>query len=328
MTDPGFDHTVLSEFRARLVQGDAAQRLLDGLLEQGKARGWRKARGRQRTDATPVLATVRARNRLEGVGETLRHALTVLAEVAPDWLQADVAQAHPEWVERSSRRIEEYRLPTGTVARQGYAEGVGAEGVGADGWDLLGALEEPPAPPWRRELPALQRLQRVWAQQYQPRAAGGHWRHAEELPPAGQGQHSPDDPDARYGKKRETTWVGYKVHRTETCDPDWPHPLIQVTTTPAATADETTLPAIQDDLAQHGLLPSTQLVDAGSIDAGSIDAGSIDAGSIDAGSIDAGSIDAGSIDAGSIDAGSIDAERLATSRTQFGLDLVGPTRGD
>ena len=80
------------------------------------------------------------------------------------------------------------------------------------------------------------------------------------------------------------------------------------TTTPAATADETTLPAIQDDLAQHGLLPSTQLVDAGSIDAGSIDAGSIDAGSIDA--------------------GSIDAERLATSRTQFGIDLVGPTRGD
>jgi transposase len=283
LSDPGFDHTVLSEFRTRLVQGHAAERLLDILLEQCKAHGWLKARGRQRTDSTHVVAAVRALNRLECVGETLRHALNVLAEVAPDWLQAYVSQAHPEWVERYSRRIEEYRLPTGTTARLTYAEV-----VGADGWDLLNALEAPPAPVWLRELPAVQSLQRVWAQQYHPRAAGGQWRHAAELPPAGQVQNSPYDPDARYGKKRDITWVGYKVHLTETCDPDTPHLLIQVTTTPAATADETILPAIQDDLAQHELLPSTQLVDAGYIDA----------------------------------------KALATSRAQFGVDLVGPTRGD
>jgi transposase len=283
LTDPGFDHTVLSEFRTRLVQGGGAQRLLDVLLEQCQARGWLKARGRQRTDATHVLAAVRALNRLECVGETLRHALNVLAEVTPDWLQAYVAQAHPEWVERYSRRVEEYRLPTGTTARRAYAET-----MGADGWELLAALEAPAAPAWLRELPAVQSLQRVWAQQYQAREAGGHWRQAEELPPAGQVQNSPYDPEARYGKKRETTWVGYKVHLTETCDPDAPHLLIQVTTTPAATADETMLPAIQDDLAQHRLLPSTQLVDAGYIDA----------------------------------------EGLAASRAQFGIDLLGPTRGD
>src|SRR5262245_6441933 len=114
--DPGFDHTVLSEFRSRLVQGAAAQRLLDVLLEQCTARGWLKARGRQRTDSTHVVAAVRALNRLESVGETLRHTLNVLAEVAPEWLQAYVAQVHPDWVERYSRRIEEYRLPTGTAA--------------------------------------------------------------------------------------------------------------------------------------------------------------------------------------------------------------------
>jgi transposase len=283
LTDSGFDHTVLSEFRTRLVQGDAAQRLLDALLEQCTARGWLKARGRQRTDSTHVLAAVRALNRLECVGETLRHALNVLAEVAPDWLHAYVAHEHPEWVERYSRRIEEYRLPSGTAARQAYAET-----IGADGWDLLGALEQPSAPAWLREISVVQRLQRVWAQQYQPRETGGHWRPAEELPPAGQVQNSPYDPDARYGKKRETTWVGYKVHLTETCDPDTPHLLTQVTTTPAATADETMLPAIQDDLARHEVLPSTHLVDAGYIDA----------------------------------------ETLATSRAQFGVDLVGPTRGN
>jgi transposase len=54
LSDPGFDHTVLSEFRTRLVQGGAVQRLLDVLLEQCHARGWLKARGRQRTDSTQV----------------------------------------------------------------------------------------------------------------------------------------------------------------------------------------------------------------------------------------------------------------------------------
>src|SRR5260221_9253816 len=100
LTDPGFDQSVLSEFRTRLVQGGAAQRLLDVLLEQCQARGWLKARGRQRTDSTHVLAAVRALNRLEGVGETLRHALNIVAEVAPDWLPAYVTQAHPAWGER------------------------------------------------------------------------------------------------------------------------------------------------------------------------------------------------------------------------------------
>jgi transposase len=67
-------------------------------------------------------------SRLECVGETLRHALNVLAEVAPDWLRASVAQQHPEWAERYGRRIEEYRLPTGKAARQVHAEVVGADG--------------------------------------------------------------------------------------------------------------------------------------------------------------------------------------------------------
>jgi transposase len=117
---------------------------------------------------------------------------------------------------------------------------------------------------------------------------GGHWRLAEDLPPAGQIQNSPDDPDARDGKKRDSAWVGYNVHVTETCDPDTPHLLVQVTTTPGATADETMRTPIQEDVARHALLPSMQLVDAGYIDA----------------------------------------EGLATRSAQFGVDLVGPTRGD
>ena len=63
LTDPGFDSTVLSEFRTRFVAGAAEQRLLDALLAQCRERKWLKARGRQRTDSTPVLARVRAVNR-------------------------------------------------------------------------------------------------------------------------------------------------------------------------------------------------------------------------------------------------------------------------
>ncbi len=70
-TDPGVDHTVLSEFRTRLLAGGAERLLLDTLLTQLRARGLLKPCGRQRTDSTHVLAAIRALNRLERVGDTL-----------------------------------------------------------------------------------------------------------------------------------------------------------------------------------------------------------------------------------------------------------------
>src|SRR2546421_8578907 len=76
LTDPGFDHTVLSEFRSRLLIGGAERRLLDLLVDCARDRGLLKVRGRQRTDSTHVLAAIRALNRVELVTETMRHALT------------------------------------------------------------------------------------------------------------------------------------------------------------------------------------------------------------------------------------------------------------
>src|SRR5947199_5530204 len=58
LTDPGFDASVLSEFRGRLVAGGAEQTLLDTMLARFKERGLLKARGRQRTDSTHVLAAI------------------------------------------------------------------------------------------------------------------------------------------------------------------------------------------------------------------------------------------------------------------------------
>jgi transposase len=205
---------VLSEFRTRLVTGRAEQQLLDTLLERFRERQWLKARGRQRTDSTHVLAAIRTLNRLESVGETLRHPLNVLAVVAPDWIRA---HSQPEWADRYGPRCEEYRLPTSKEERQAFAEA-----IGADGLQLLTAIDTDPHSAWLAQVPAVQTLRQIWTQQYHIAAGVARWRTSDDLAPAAEQLHSPSDPDARYGKKRSTTWVGYKVHLTETCEPDAP----------------------------------------------------------------------------------------------------------
>ena len=133
LTDPGFDFSVLSKFRARVVAGGAEMQLFEVMLECLKTRGLLKARGRQRTDSTHILAAVRGLNRLERVGETVRHALNSLAEVAPEWLRAHAA---PEWYDRYGRRMENYRFPKAQTARDELGET-----IGRDGLQLLVAVE-------------------------------------------------------------------------------------------------------------------------------------------------------------------------------------------
>lgn len=88
LTDLGFHHTVLSEFRGRLVLHGAERRVFDAILTLAQDRGLLKAGGRQRSDSTHVLGAVRAMTRLERVTETLRHTLNVLATTHPAWLRA------------------------------------------------------------------------------------------------------------------------------------------------------------------------------------------------------------------------------------------------
>src|SRR5450759_4887652 len=103
LTDPGFDYSILSEFRARLLAGGAEERLLTTLLNLFRERGLLKAGGRQRTDSTHVLAAIRHLNRLELVGETMRYALNELAQSVPNWL-TELTPA--DWYERYGRRFE------------------------------------------------------------------------------------------------------------------------------------------------------------------------------------------------------------------------------
>ena len=122
LADAGFDFSVLCEFGGRLLQQGATERLLARLLVAAREGGLLKARGRQRTDGTHVLAAVRTLNRLELVGETLRAALNAIAVAAPDWLRGITL---PDWHERYHRRVEDMRLPDTPLKREAYAVQVG-----------------------------------------------------------------------------------------------------------------------------------------------------------------------------------------------------------
>jgi transposase len=281
LRDAGFDPSVLSEFRKRLLDGQAEYVLFDTLLTQCRAQGLLRTRGRQRSDSTHVLAAVRALNRLECVGAMMRHALNCLAVVAPDWL---LAHSHPDWLERYGSRMEDYRLPESKDERVAFATTIGADGLA-----LLQAVHAVDAPDWLRVVPAVVTLRRVWIQNYTWTEAGTlRWRTNDEIPPSAQYIGSPYDLEARYSQKRSTSWVGYKVHLTESCDADLPHLITNVETTIATTPDDAVTAQIHASLKQRDLLPDVHLTDMGYIDA----------------------------------------ELLVESERRYQLDLLGPVRGD
>jgi transposase len=125
LTDAGFPDSVLAKFRTRLVSGRAEQVLLDALLKRFQEQGFLTAGGHGRTDAPHVLAAIRACNRIDCVGETLRAALNDLAVVAPDWLRQQITAA---WFERYGKRCEDSRLPQGEAKRSAYGEQIGSDG--------------------------------------------------------------------------------------------------------------------------------------------------------------------------------------------------------
>ena len=278
LEDPGFHFSVLSEFRARLAENRAEQLLLDKMLAHFREAGLLKVRGHARTDSTHVLASVRQLHKLEMVGEAVRAVLNGLAAVAPEWLAEYIK---PEWTERYGHRIEDYRLPKGKAARDAYGLA-----VAEDGYVLLDALEAPGAPRELRELNAAVTLRACWEQYFVREDKKLRWRAASELKPSGERINSPYDPEACYSTRRDTAWIGYKVHLTETCNPETVHLVTHVETTSAVVQDVTSTAKIHDALVCKDLLPDTHIVDKGYTDA----------------------------------------DLLATSLTEHGVQLVGPVR--
>ena len=244
----------------------------------------RKRCSRPRGDSVPTVAhiigAVRNLNRLEIVGETLHHALNVLAQVDPVWLGEQVDE---DWFKRYGERFSDYRLPKLKAERVGLAEL-----VGRDGMYLMDQLFAPDAPGYLRLLPAIDTLRRVWVQHFYAEKGQLCWREQKNFPPSALMIASPYDLEVRYSQKRSTEWRGYKVHLTETCEPDRPNLITHVETTLATEQDVTALGGIHDGLAERGLLPSEHLADGAYLSS----------------------------------------DVLATSRERYGVEMVGPMRVD
>src|SRR6266851_493513 len=197
---------------------------------------------------------VRTLSSLESVGEGMRAALNALAEQDPDWLSAHL---NPEWFDRYVHRFELARFPKAETERT-----LLREQVGQDVAQLLAALDQPQTPQAVRAMAEVALLRQLFAQHYEQRGQQIHWRDG----PAVSNEDrivSPYDPEARASRKRDTVWLGYKVHLTETCDqdPGCPHLITQVETTPATWQDSEMLAPIQEHLRTKELAPAEHYVD-------------------------------------------------------------------
>ncbi|MFJ4965554.1 IS1182 family transposase [Streptomyces sp. NPDC088729] len=259
LSDPGFDFSVLSEFRDRLVEAEAGRRVLDSILAAAGESGLLKTAGRARTDSTHVQSAARQLCWLEQVAETLRAALNEIAQAAPDWL---LTVAEPDWFKHYATRAEDSRFPKSRAKR----DELGLR-IGRDGTRLLEAVFSPGAPGEPRALEQVETLRQVWVQHFQQVEGEVRRRDPKDRPPGATRLVTPYDTEARGSVKRDTMWDGYKVHLTETCEPDIPNLITNVATTVATVPDISMTDTVHAQLAQDGRLPGEHLVDAGYVDA-------------------------------------------------------------
>lgn len=235
LDDPGFGHSVLCEFRQRLINNDPDKLLLDKLLETCREHNPLKAGGKARTDSTHVLAAVRRLNRVEVIGETLRSVLNDLAELEPDWSRTWVPA---EWFKHYASRIE---YPSGQRSESAEKRLERILRIGQDGFVLFEKAGANNVPDSIKRCAGLEWLWRCWLGNFyfEHDDQGSHlrWREAGNLPGMSTRLDSPYDPEARYGAKGGQDWVGYKVHVTESCDETLPHLLTVMGTAPAYSSD-------------------------------------------------------------------------------------------
>jgi len=254
LDDPGFHHSVLTDFRERLTGDGRADHLLDLALARLKQAGLVHDRTTQRTDSTHVLAAVRDLTRLELVTESVRAALEEVARTAGHLL---VGLVDEDWGRRYGRPVRLGKNPTRPKNR--------ILAAGQDGYRLLEHLHDHPS--GYRPGSQAEALRQILVQNYYHDAAGRLcWRTSEDggLPPSSLAIVSPYDTTARYVRHGHIIqWKGFAAHLTETCASENVNVITDVATTSAATNDVQALPGIHTRLARRGLLPAEHLVDGG-----------------------------------------------------------------
>lgn len=254
--DAGFDHSVLSEFRDRLISNSAEERILDKILGHCLQLKILKSGGKQRTDSTHVLACVRNLNRFELIGEVLRATLNEISGIEPEWLKG---VAKEDWYKRYANRIENFRLPSTDAKKQEFADF-----VGEDGHHLLEKILDPDAPVKLRYLDKVNSLKLAMKRHFKKDDEGNIvFKSNKEVHQSEEKIESPYDTEARFRTKRDTSWTGYAVHLTETCDEGQVNIITDVYTTTADVHDARATRPIQSRLVAKNLAPKEHVVDTG-----------------------------------------------------------------
>ncbi len=141
------------------------------------------------------------------------------------------------------------------------------ETIGQDGYHLLSQIYADETKPHLRTIPAIDILRQVWIQHYYIEDDKVSWRDQKNFPPSGIVITSPYDVESLYSHKRSTEWRGYKVHLTESCEPDSPNLISKVATTQAMKQDVTVGDTIHASLEEKALLPNDHLLDGGYVSA-------------------------------------------------------------
>jgi transposase len=256
----GFDPSVLSEFRDRLVNHKAERKIFDALLEKLKAAGLLKGRGLQRSDSLLIVGAVRDLNRLELVMETLRLALTEIGKQDRAWL---VANTPVEWIEKYGEWTQAERIIKEKGAKAKAETDALLLETGRDGYELLEKLGSTKF----IELEAVKTLDLVWKQQYRQseQAIEVHSSQSREILGI-EGKDliaSPHDLEVRYTEKREQKITGYKLQLTEVASEDGPAIITDIEVVASCAYDGASVEPIHARLKERGLLPSEHLLDRG-----------------------------------------------------------------
>jgi transposase len=246
----GFHYSCLCYFRKRLVKHAREALIFDTVLERVKELGFVRKRGKQRTDSIAVVGAVRNLSRLELVTETLRVTLRALEATDPAWLAQAVPASFDE-VYAHTRR--DYQL---TEAERM----AGLQQTGRDGFWLLDQLDASGSAAILT-LEAVATLRTVWGQQYE--RVGEMVTSRTKLVACTDLVVTPHDPGVRVGEKRGKSWIGEKVHITETAEAGGPNFITDVSTAGASSGDGGALLEIRERLAAREVTPGEQYVDAG-----------------------------------------------------------------
>ena len=253
----GFHSTVLVYFRDRLEEKKAERLIFDGVVDLLIELGLVKRKGKQRLDSTHIVGYVKAMSWMECAMETLRLALEDLEREVGQNKRCEFWSRLWEFYVESNL---DWRLSKPEQANRHRQ-------CGQDMRDLFDWIAR--TDPKLAEREAVKLLRRVFGEQFE--VVEGKLELVTQRP--ARAVQNPHDPDAQYANKLTKQWTGYKVHVTETVDPEQPikkkgepaeHFITEMFTTEAAQDEMAGLTEVlKREQQHHEIAPQAMYSDAG-----------------------------------------------------------------